>query len=234
MKSPKLILTCAVLSLLSVKSLIAQENKNIGLNNFSAISVSSGIDLYLTQGNAENIRLNAHPDLIKNIIVEKQGSNLVIKYKSNISWGRLFKGQSIKVYVNYKMLHAISASGGSDVYTENTLKTDKLSLSVSGGSDLKLSIVTKDLELQTSGGSDVALKGSAINLDADASGGSDIDAFDFVVENAKISISGGSDANIHVTKALDASASGGSDVHYKGNPSVKKSAGKSADIIRVD
>lgn len=212
----------------------AQENKNVTITNFSEVSVSSGIDLYLTQSNSENIRVNAHTELLKNVIVEKQGNSLNIRYKDNISWGRLFKGQSIKVYINYKTLQAISASGGSDVYTQNTLKTDKLAVRASGGSDIDLNVVAGDIEIQTSGGSDVNIKGSATNMEAHSSGGSDIDALAFVVENARVSASGGSDANIHVTKALDASASGGSDVNYKGNAAVKKSAGKSGDINRIN
>lgn len=212
----------------------AQENKDITLTNFTEVSVSSGIDLYLTQSSSENIRVNAHADLLKNVVVEKKGNNLGIRYKDNISWGRLFKGQSIKVYVNYKTLQAISASGGSDVYSQNTLKTDKLSVSASGGSDIDLNVVAKDIQIRTSGGSDVNLKGSATNMEAISSGGSDIDALAFVVENARVTSSGGSDANIHVTKALEVTASGGSDVNYKGNPAVKKSSGKSGEINKIN
>jgi len=228
----KLALTLLVFSV-SVISLKAQQNKDISITNFTEISVSSGIDLYLTQSNSENIRINAHPDLIKDVIIEKEGSNLRVRYKDGVNWGRLFKNQSIKVYINYKTLKGLSASGGSDVYTQNTLKTDRLSLSASGGSDLKLDVVTKDIEIHASGGSDIDLKGSATNMQASTSGGSDVNALNFVVDYAKVSSSGGSDANIHVTKALEASASGGSDINYKGNASVKNNSGKSGDVNRL-
>jgi len=228
----KLALTLLVFSV-SVISLKAQQNKDISITNFTEISVSSGIDLYLTQSNSENIRINAHPDLIKDVIIEKEGSNLRVRYKDGVNWGRLFKNQSIKVYINYKTLKGLSASGGSDVYTQNTLKTDRLSLSASGGSDLKLDVVTKDIEIHASGGSDIDLKGSATNMQASTSGGSDVNALNFVVDYAKVSSSGGSDANIHVNKALEASASGGSDINYKGNASVKNNSGKSGDVNRL-
>lgn len=228
----KLALTLLVFSV-SVIPLKAQQNKDISITNFTEISVSSGIDLYLTQSNSENIRINAHPDLIKDVIIEKEGSNLRVRYKDGVNWGRLFKNQSIKVYINYKTLKGLSASGGSDVYTQNTLKTDRLSLSASGGSDLKLDVVTKDIEIHASGGSDIDLKGSATNMQASTSGGSDVNALNFVVDYAKVSSSGGSDANIHVTKALEASASGGSDINYKGNASVKNNSGKSGDVNRL-
>ncbi|ATP57704.1 DUF2807 domain-containing protein [Pedobacter ginsengisoli] len=229
----KLALTLLVFSVSAI-SLKAQQNKDISITNFTEISVSSGIDLYLTQSNSENIRINAHADLIKDVIIEKEGnSTLRIRYKDGVNWGRLFKNQSIKVYINYKTLKGLSASGGSDVYTENTLKTDRLSLSASGGSDLKMEVITKDIEIHASGGSDIDLKGSATNMQASTSGGSDVNALNFVVDYAKVSSSGGSDANIHVNKALEASASGGSDINYKGSASVKNNSGKSGDVNRL-
>ncbi|HMI05265.1 MAG TPA: head GIN domain-containing protein [Pedobacter sp.] len=236
MKNSSFTLIAIVFIALSANSIAtkAQENKDIAITNFTEVSVSSGIDLYLTQSSSENIRVNAHPDLLKNVVVEKKGNNLSIRYKDNISWGRLFKGQSIKVYVNYKTLQAISASGGSDVYSQNTLKTDKLSISASGGSDIDLNVIAKDIQIQTSGGSDVNIKGNATNMEASSSGGSDIDALGFVVENARVTASGGSDTSVHVTKALDVTASGGSDVNYKGNPAVKKSSGKSGEVNKIN
>nr|WP_068889039.1 head GIN domain-containing protein [Pedobacter panaciterrae] len=228
----KSVFTLLIFSALTI-SLNAQQNRDVAITNFNEISVSSGIDVYLTQSNSENIRITAHPDLIKDVIIEKEGSNLRIRYKDGVNWGRLFKNQSIKVYINYKTLKAISASGGSDVYTQNTLKTDRLSISASGGSDLKLDVVTKDMEIHSSGGSDIDLKGSAANMQLSTSGGSDVNAINFVVDYAKVSSSGGSDANIHVNKALEASASGGSDINYKGNASVKNNSSKSGDVTRL-
>lgn len=213
----------------------AQQSKNLSITNFQEISVVSGIDLYLTQASTESVKITAHSDLLDKVIIEKEGNLLKIRYKENISWSRVMNGQETKVYVNYKTLQALSASGGSDVFTQNPIKTDRLSIRASGGSDLKLSLTTKDLQLETSGGSDVQLRGSAVNMTASTSGGSDVDALDFVVDYAKVTASGGSDANVNVTKGLEASASGGSDINYKGNASVKKtSSSKSGDVNRLN
>ncbi|TDQ10362.1 head GIN domain-containing protein [Pedobacter metabolipauper] len=230
-KSASLLLVFSIAAL----SLKAQETKDFQIKNFTEISVASGIDLYLTQGSAEQVKVVTHSDLMKNLVIIKEGNALKISYKDNVSWSRIVKGQSIKVYVSYKTLQALSASGGSDVYTQNTLKTDRLVVKGSGGSDLKLNVVTKDIQIQISGGSDVELKGTGVNMDAKASGGSDIDAYGFVTEYAKVTVSGGSDGNVNVSKALEASATGGSDVNYKGNPSVKKtSLSKSGDVNKID
>lgn len=214
---------------------LAQNSKNVSVKAFDEITVSSGIDLYITQGNNEALTIKGDDELIKNVIVEQNGTALVIKYKEGLNWGRMFKGQSIKAYLNYKSIKSLTASGGSDVYTQNNLKAQTLSLRASGGSDLKLTLTVKDLSLTISGGSDAELKGSGENLIATASGGSDIDAFGYVVNNARVTASGGSDANINVNKALEAGASGGSDVNYKGSAVLKKtSSSKSGDVNHVN
>ncbi|MCZ4245408.1 head GIN domain-containing protein [Pedobacter punctiformis] len=213
----------------------AQDNKNVSVKSFNSITVSSGIDLYLTQGGSESLNIKADAELLKNIVVEQNGGNLTIKIKDGINWSGLFKNQVIKAYVHYKTLNALTASGGSDVFTENQMKVDKLAVRSSGGSDVKLNLVCNDLSLQSSGGSDVDLKGKAENLSIQASGGSDIDAYEFAAEYAKVSASGGSDVNISVNKGLEAGASGGADVYFKGNASLKKtSSSKSGEVKRVN
>ncbi|WP_316801698.1 head GIN domain-containing protein [Pedobacter nototheniae] len=227
----------AFLFLIAISSYFAkaQDNKNVAVKSFNSITVSSGIDLYLTQGGSESLNIKADAEVLKNIVVEQNGGNLTIKMKDGISWGGLFKNQVIKAYVHYKNLNALTASGGSDVFTEGTMKADKISIRSSGGSDIKLNLVCNDLTLQSSGGSDVDLKGKAENLSIQASGGSDIDAYEFIAEYAKVTASGGSDVNISVNKGLEAGASGGADVHFKGNASLKKtSSSKSGEVKRVN
>ena len=230
-KSSLFILLAITLSNLSV---YAQSSKNVSAKSFNEITVSSGIDLYLTQSATESVTIKGNEELLKDVVVEQKSGLLIIKFKDGVSWSRMFKNESIKAYVNFKNIKALIASGGSDVFTQNNLKADALKLIASGGSDLKLTLAVKDLSLTVSGGSDAELKGSGENLIATASGGSDIDAFAYLVNNAKIAASGGSDANVYVNKALEASASDGSDVSYKGNASLKKtSSSKSGDVRRV-
>ena len=227
--------TTAILFIaISALSAKAQETKNVAVKNISSITVSSGIDLYLTQGNTESVSIKSDAETLKDIVVEQSGNNLTIKLKDGVNWGGMFKNRIIKAYVNYKNLNAVAASGGSDLYTQNQMKADKLAVRASGGSDVKMNLVCNDLSIASSGGSDVELKGKAENMTLQASGGSDVDAYEFITQYAKVTASGGSDANVYVAKGLEASASGGSDVHYKGDAAVKKtSSSKSGDVIHV-
>jgi Putative auto-transporter adhesin, head GIN domain len=229
----KILIRSSAIFLITITNYIAkaQETKSFTAKNFTSIGVSSGIDLYLTQGSSESVSIKSDSETLKEIVVEQRGNNVTIKFKDGINWGGMFKNRTIKAYVSFKTLNAIAASGGSDVFTQNQIKTDKLAIRSSGGSDLKLNVVCKDLSIQSSGGSDIDLKGKAENMTIQSSGGSDIDAYELITEYAKVQASGGSDVNLYVNKGLEASASGGGDVSYKGNASLKKtSSSKSGDV----
>ena len=192
------------------------------VKDFHAISISNGIDLYLTQGIGESVAVSASSSEYRDkIITEVDGGVLKIylekTYANGFSWG----SHKLKAYVSAKVLDQLNASGGSDVFFETVINSDKLGIGLSGGSDLKGAVKIHDLTLPQTGGSDVNISGSVVNLNVNASGGSDLDGYDLVTEVTAIHASGGSDAHITVNKELTADASGGSDIHYKGNGIVK-------------
>ena len=128
------------------------------------------------------------------------------------------KAKTLKVYLTIKDIKGIGVSGGSDLYTETTLKSNSLSVLCSGGSDARIDVETRELKFKASGGSDGYIKGSAKNLKAKASGGSDIHASGLEAGDCHVEVTGGSDAKINVNGKLYVKASGGSDVSYKGEP----------------
>jgi hypothetical protein len=228
-KAAAVLLVCTLPALSS----LAQQTKTVAVNNFNEMAVSSGIDVYLTQGNSESIKIVTSNEHLNKVIVEKNGTRLNIRYGTKNNWSGMFKDREIKVYVNFKNLQALTASGGSDVNSQHTINVPRMTITSSGGSDIELDLNTTDLEITSSGGSDVNLRGKAVNMSVTSSGGSDVDAKDFPVQNARVRSSGGADVDIYVTKALDVTASGGSDVSYKGNPSVNNHSSKSGSLSRI-
>lgn len=215
-------------------NVLGQSSRSVNVSNFSAVNVHSDIDLYLTQGDTETLLVKGKKELIKDVVVEQKSGSLTIRYKEGINWNRLFSDADIKVYLTYKKLNAITANGGSDVETQNTLNTDKIKLQASGGADMELFINCKNITVAASGGSDIELKGSAENMVVSATGGSDIDAYEFKVNYVKATASGGSDLNLFVEKGLEVNATSGSDIKYKGNAALKKTQhSKSSDIVHV-
>lgn len=185
------------------------------VRNFEAISVSSGIDLYLTQSDTESLRLTSEGGDLSEVVTEVRDGQLFIHFERNSGWKGWNFNENVKAFVNFKMLNKIEASGGSDVFSENSLNLGDLQISVSGGSDVEIDLNASNVRASASGGSDLILRGEARNFEGTVSGGSDIKATNFRLEYAKVNASGGSDAYLWVEEGCDCHSSGGSDIHYK-------------------
>jgi hypothetical protein len=190
---------------------VTESERNV--SGILSVEVEDGIDLYISQGNKETIKIVADQNLHQYIKTETDGDNLRIYLSKMVR-----KAKTLKVYLSVKDIKGIGVSGGSDLYTESTLKSNTLSVICSGGGDAKIDVDVNKLKFKASGGSDGYIKGSAKNLQAKATGGSDIHASDLVAGDCHIEVTGGSDAKINVSGELYVKASGGSDVSYKGKP----------------
>ena len=80
--------------------------------------------------------------------------------------------------------------------------------------------MVKECKISIGSGGDASLKGSAEKLAAEMKSGGDLYASDFKVKDARVKLSGGSDAQLHVTGELMVSASGGGQVHVSGDPVI--------------
>lgn len=223
MKALKTTLAVLLLAIGSVASAMAgngDETQIRHVSGFNAIDVATGIDLYITMGSTEEVKIVADDDVIDNIITEVRNGSLHIYSKKN-NWLNWRGNKTRKAYVTVKELTALDASSGSDVESENTLKGEILKISGSSGSDIKLQVHYKNLTLNTSSGSDAELRGKVKNLELSASSGSDIDASDLEAVNCQASASSGSDISLTVSEELKANASSGGDIVYHGNPQVR-------------
>lgn len=200
-------------------------------SGFTAIEVSGGIDLFLSQGN-EAVAVSASETQYRDRIkTEVKNGVLKIWYehqKGNITidWGN----RKMKAYVSYKDLGRLNGSGGSDISVEGTIKAGKFELHISGGADFEGKVDIGDMSVDATGGSDVKISGAVKNLDVEVSGGSDLKGYELTADVCNLRASGGSDVYITVNKELSANASGGSDIFYKGSGTVKemKSSGSSS------
>jgi hypothetical protein len=195
------------------------EKRNV--SGYHAISVSGGIDLYLSPG-SEAVAVSASETKFRDRIrTEVVDGVLKIWYDYDKAF-HLDINRRMKAYVSFKSLDKLNASGGSDVSVDGSISGNSLALTLSGGYDFQGKVELSDLKVVANGGSDVNISGTAKNLDIDASGGSDFKGYELTTDVCNIGASGGSDVYITVNKELSAESSGGSDVFYKGNGTVKE------------
>jgi len=236
--------TLLTVSILAGMMAIAQNPKVITdpnaqkrtVSSFHGVTVQSGIDLYLNQGGDEAVAVSAgDPEYRDRIVTVVEGGILHIYLDDKFHWNWGWGNRKLKAYVSCKELDQLKASGGSDVYIDEAIKSQRLELHFSGGSDLHGKLQVGELTVGQTGGADVYISGSAAQLYVHVSGGSDFHGYDLAVDDCHAQASGGSDVYVTVNTELDATASGGSDIHYRGSGSVREShTNGSGSVSRKD
>ena len=232
----KTVLASTLLFVASLNTSSDDWKKDRSVSGFSGLSVSSGIDVYLSQGGSERLTLEGHNVDEDRVISEvKNGTlRLYIDRKGFGGWN-FGRNNYVKAYLTFRQLNNLQASGGADVFGQGRLSFNDLNLEASGGSDVKLDLRADDLNVSASGGADAVIQGSARTLNANGSGGADLDARKLTVEVCNANSSGGSDVYVNASKELTMKASGGSDIYYYGSARVLgKSESGGSDITRRD
>ena len=222
--------------------------------SFTAISVSSAIDLYLTQSNKNEVAVSASNNEIRDhIITEVVGGTLIIRLGDKGTWfsWRKWGNYKTKAYVSIKDIDALTASGASTVHLINTIESPKMRIKLSGASDFKGNIkagvlmyqltgasdykgqiTANSIDIDGSGASSIELTGNVDDLAVEVSGASDAKLYNLTAKGAILRASGASNIGVTVTEILRANSSGASDINYKGNPNVKESNTSGASSIR--
>ncbi len=191
---------------------VVTENRS-SKQDFTKVKVSTGLDLYLSQGSENKIVVEADENLQDIIITEIKDGQLRIYSEKNI-----WKAKARKVYVTIKTIEAITATSGADVYAEETIKANDLKVSSTSGADITISIDANTVETSSTSGSDIEISGVANNHTSRATSGASIDAYGLRSKNVTVKVSSGADINIYASESINAKASSGGDIDFKGNP----------------
>jgi hypothetical protein len=124
----------------------------------------------------------------------------------------------------------LESSSGADLVGKSVIKSDKISLNASSGSDLRVELSADEVDANTSSGADIRLSGEANMLYANASSGSDIKARDFNVQTCRADASSGADISVNVSESLTADASSGADISYTGEAKVQMKKSVSGSV----
>ena len=170
--------------------------KIIDVEPFSGISLNIHANVYLSQGETHNIRIEADEDVKNKIITEVEDNVLIIKCDKS-----LHSSSDIKIYITMKELKLIEVNGSGDITCQDSFNTDNIAIEINGSGD-------------------VSLSGRAENQAIEINGSGDVKSFDMLSTNCAISIQGSGDCKVNVENSLAVSISGSGDVIYKGSPVI--------------
>lgn len=233
-----------ILSFLTLVSLtaFAQDSKVVTdanatvrklIGSFTGITVSDGIDLYLSQGQEESVAISVsdekYRDRFKTDIV-----NGVLKLyydTKGIDLG-IHLNRKLKAYVSFKTLENLNASGGATVKGTGSFTVANLGMKFTSGAHFEGQINAKELSVEQNSGSGMTISGKADKIKVDGSSGSDFKGYDLVTEYCDAKASSGAGIRITINKELTAKANSGGGIRYKGAALIKDVNVNSGGVVK--
>ncbi|NJK87373.1 MAG: DUF2807 domain-containing protein [Bacteroidales bacterium] len=204
---------------------VTEEDRDV--SGFDALEVENGLDVFITMGENESLRLEADENLLPHIITEVDNGKLRIFSDVNIRMAK-----SKKIYVNYIQLNDISISSAGDVRSLNKLITNDLRLNLSSAGNLNLELEADEVEIEISSSGNATLSGETEYLKADLSSAGDLNAYNLEAKRGNVRVSSAGDARVNVTEEAEFNTSSAGDIVYMGDPKRINVNSSSAGEVR--
>ncbi len=217
------------------------------LSAFDAIKVGCAINLYISQGDKQSVKVTTDANLQDRIITKVENGKL------NLSCDNMNNPTKMDVYVTVVNLSSLDASGAAKVNSETALKSEVFGLYTSGAAKANLNIVTGIFNNETSGASNntinltaktanteisgagnMVLKGTAEHHNSEVSGAGNLKALEFVTDYTNAEVSGAGNARVMARQQLKADLSGAGTLTYFDKDNVKKIAKQGEYQITFD
>jgi hypothetical protein len=192
------------------------DRKEFALVDFDRLEASEALDITIQQGNIFSVSATGDSRNINDLDIHTNGSTLVMRFYTQ-------KNRQYTTYVTITMptLYGMSFSGAVNAKATGFVQPDfRFDISLSGASVAQLDTEIDAIYAQLTGASQLRLTGAGHKIDATITGASTLSAFDFLVEEVQLVVSGASHAKVSPSQKLSASVTGASDILYRGNPVV--------------
>ncbi|MBM3708961.1 MAG: DUF2807 domain-containing protein [Actinobacteria bacterium] len=217
-----MLLLLAVTSCIRIVGLNLQGSGNVTtqdreISGVNSVSISAGMNLFITQGSTEELRIEAEDNIIPRIATEVRNGRLIIKF-DNIIFGVTNK-KPINVFLTIKDLKEINASSGASITSEG-INTEELSVDLGSGAIGEIFVDVKNLDVEISSGAQLEISGKTENQKASLNSAGNYRAGELESKTAVVNLSSGAMAEINVSEKLDANVSSGASLRYIGSPEI--------------
>lgn len=224
-------------------SAFAQDRAYSDLKPFTAIHVSAGLNVEITNDDVFSVTAQASDSrALDHLQISSDNGVLTVTRDSNLIdfilegglVGAIFGNtQSATVFVSMPHLETVDASSGSDVQV-GPFSSERLSASSSSGADLTLDgIEVGHLELSSSSGADLTATGTCDAVEASSSSGADLNGRGLSCTSGEVDASSGADLELNLSGSVSVSVSSGADVTIWGDPSVTNLDQSSGGNVRL-
>ena len=192
------------------------DSRTYAIEDFDRIVTGDAMMVNIKQGNSFSIEAHGDRRNLEDLMVYKTGSTLVIRYEHD---EKLQYNTSINITL--PTLVGADFSDAVNAQISGFTNINQFDLALSGASLAQLDLEVTELNFVLSGASQLRLTGKGEALLGTLTGASLLSAFTYPSSQAKLIVSGASNAKVSVSQALEVNASGASLVLYRGNPQLE-------------
>jgi hypothetical protein len=185
--------------------------------------------LYVEQGDAETLRIEADDNLLPHIVTRVRDGELEIGTDSR----RLAPGAPLRVHLTVRELRALRGAGSGRIEAPG-LRVPSLTLAIAGSGGAYLpDLHAEELTVQIAGSGDVEISGWTLRHELSIAGSGDIEARDLASAELSANIAGSGNAHVQVSERITANLIGSGSVRYFGDPQVSSNTVGSGRVVRA-
>ncbi len=202
-------------------------------SDFSSISVTSGIQLFITQSDQVALAVSASEERFEEgLKTEVVKGVLKIYYDTKgLSYGN-YKNRKLIAYLSVKNIQSIKSSGGAITRMVNTFTLNDLSIECTSGSLLNGTVSLSSLQASATSGAQVNLSGIVGNVDISVTSGAIFKGASLQSQTCTAQANSGAAVKIAVDREMTAFATSGASISYTGNATLKKSSVNSGAVVK--
>lgn len=193
--------------------------KEVAVQFFDELIANGVFSVLLTQGNKEQVKIEADDNLQDLFEVKNDGSRLTISMKKDVNFNSKKK---IKVYVTFKKLKNMELNMVGNISSDENLSFDDLAIKNKSVGSVDLKMTAQNLNVDNKSVGHVKLNGKAENAVIKNNGVGSIEAASFVVQKMDIDNSGIGSAEVNAEKELKVKDSFLGKVTNRGGATIKR------------
>ena len=199
------------------------------LDNFSKIEVGIPANIKIITGDSAKITITSYESYLTEITTKVRRGKLRLH-------GDICKADNsdVKIEITLPEFSGINISGSAHAYSETPIRTDKLSLGISGSGQISLNVFANTIDNLISGSGDIIINGTCQKLDVDIAGSGEFKGLGLNSYKAKVRIKGSGRASIVALNTLNAKVAGSGEISYSGEPELSVDISGSGKINKIN
>lgn len=206
---------------------IVQET--VSLDDLTGFVSAIAADVYLTQGDEQEIVIKAQQNIIDNIDLDEIENGVWnIHYRQLVHYAK-----PVKIYITMPTLTKAGIAGSGEVVGLTAFTgLDRLKLFISGSGSMNLETESDEMNASITGSGNLNLSGTTGRLELTVTGSGSFHGRDLSTPEAEMTITGSGSARISVEDYLKVIVTGSGNVYYTGSPAVDVHVSGSGNVIR--